>query len=200
MSTFPTNTGLLSVADALRTAVSGSAAAERHAALQAEVLALFDELRDRLLRYSMSFGLSLHDGEDVLQEVFMALFRHLQLDRSRENLHGWTFRTTHNLSLKRRAALRLDQRRAPAAVGEAEPVMDPCDAAPGPEERLLFRERQLLLQAVLQALPETDQMCLRLRADGMRYREISTAVGISLGSVAASLTRSFERLQRADGR
>jgi len=51
---------------------------------------------------------------------------------------------------------------------------------------------------VLQALPETDQQCLSLRAEGLRYREIAAVVGISLGSVAASLERSLDRLARAD--
>ncbi len=175
------------------------AAAADHAAVQVEVMALFDELRDRLLRYAMSFGLSMQDGEDVLQEVFLALFRHLVADRPRENLHGWAFRTTHNLALKRRASLQIEMRRV-TGKEEDSVVVDCCDDTPGPEESLLFRERQRRLRSVMQALPENDQMCLRLRADGCRYREIASTLGISLGSVAASLARSFEKLQRMDAR
>jgi RNA polymerase sigma-70 factor (ECF subfamily) len=171
--------------------------AERDAALQAEVMALFDELRGRLLRYAMSFGLSMHDAEDVLQEVFLALFRHLQADRSRENLPGWSFRTTHNLALKRRASLHAEYR---VAQADADGMPDVCDESPGPEDRLLFRERHQRLQNVLKALPETDQMCLQLRAEGCRYREIAATLGISLGSVAASLAKSFDRLERMDAR
>ena len=188
MSSFGSSTGALNAA-----AVHGAAQA---ADLQAEVLALYDELQDRLLRYAMSFGLSRHDGEDVLQEVFLALFRHLQLGRSRENLPGWTYRTTHNLALKRRASLHAE-RREPGT----DDLVDRCrDEAPGPEEDLLFRERQQRLRSVLRVLPENDQVCLRLRAEGCRYREIAAIVGISLGSVAASLARSFERLRRMDAR
>jgi RNA polymerase sigma-70 factor (ECF subfamily) len=178
-------------------AVAGLHAAGHMEALQAEVLGLFDELRDRLLRYSMSFGISRQDSEDVLQECFMALFRHLQADRSRENLPGWAFRTTHNLSLKRRASVQAEHR---TAVPEETAEVQVCDEGPGPEEHLLFSERQQRLRAVVRALPETDQMCLRLRAEGMRYREIAGTLGISLGSVAGSLARSFERLQRTDAR
>jgi RNA polymerase sigma-70 factor (ECF subfamily) len=177
--------------------VTHLAAAERDAALQAEVMVLFDELRGRLLRYAMSFGLPVHDGEDVLQEVFLALFRHLQADKSRENLPGWAFRTTHNLALKRRASLHAAYR---VEQTDDEGMPDVCDEAPGPEDRLLFRERQQRLQSVLKALPETDQMCLRLRAEGCRYREIATTLGISLGSVAASLSKSFAKLERMDAR
>lgn len=199
MSTFSPNTELFPAASALYAA----SPAERNTALQAEVLGLFDELRDRLLRYSMSFGLGVHDGEDVLQEVFLALFRHLQADKSRENLPGWAYRTTHNLSLKRRAALHLEQRRSePGRTGEsdADPLSAYPDTLPGPEEQVLFSERQQRLRAVVQALSPNDRACLQLRAEGCRYREIASAVGISLGSVAASLARTFDRLRRTDAR
>ena len=68
-----------------------------------EVVCLFDQLRDRLLRYVISFGLSAQDGEDVVQDVFLALFRHLKQGRSRRNLRAWVFRVAHNQALKRRS-------------------------------------------------------------------------------------------------
>jgi RNA polymerase sigma-70 factor (ECF subfamily) len=159
------------------------------AALHNEVLALFDALRVRLLRYSVSFGLSTQDAEDVVQEVFLTLFRHLQLGRPRNNLQGWVFRVTHHLSLKRRQA-------AKRIVDE--PVGECCDIAPSPEDQLLWSEQQLRMQAVLRALPEIDRWCLQLRAEGLRYRQIAEVVGISLGSVSSSLARSIARLERAE--
>jgi RNA polymerase sigma-70 factor (ECF subfamily) len=71
--------------------------------------------------------------------------------------------------------------------------------AANPEELAYNRQRQRYLWAVVKALPERDQVCLFLRADGLRYREISQAMGMSLGSVAASLARSLAKLTRADG-
>src|SRR5580700_9798518 len=71
-------------------------------ALELEILTLYDSLRLPLLRYSVSFGISVADGEDIIQETFLALFDHLRKDRSRANLRGWIFRVTHNLALKRR--------------------------------------------------------------------------------------------------
>ena len=46
--------------------------------LEEEVVALFDQMQDRLLRYLLSIGLSVPDGEEIVQEVFLALFQHLQ--------------------------------------------------------------------------------------------------------------------------
>ena len=67
-----------------------------------------------------------------------------------------------------------------------------------PEEQLIGTQRETRLRAVLQVLPEQDQRCLRLRAEGLRYREIAGVLGISLGAVSISLTRSLERMGRAD--
>src|SRR5271169_2596972 len=81
-----------------------AARSEAPSEIESEVIRLFDQFRNPLLRYALSFGLSLHDGEEVTQEVFLALFRHLQLGRSRRNLRGWIFRVAHNLGLKQRSA------------------------------------------------------------------------------------------------
>ena len=158
---------------------------------------LFEEFRNPLLRYSVSFGLSIHDAEEVIQDVFLALFRHLHLGRSRKNLRGWLFRVAHNLALKQRLANQTSYQRTAGDVDVAESHADP---ALGPEEQLSAAQRLNRLQSVFEALPENDQHCLRLRAEGLRYREIATVLGMSLGAVSISLTRSLARLVRADGR
>ena len=48
-----------------------------------------------------AFGISLADGEEIIQETFLALFDHLRKGSRRDNLRGWIFRLTHNLALKR---------------------------------------------------------------------------------------------------
>jgi RNA polymerase sigma-70 factor, ECF subfamily len=164
--------------------------------VELEILGLFDVLRGNLLRYAISFGLSVHDGEDIIQEVFLALFHHLQEGRSRSNLRGWVFRVTHNLALKRRVSNQ-NVKSISDENGFCEEYSDP---SPGPEEQFLFSERQECLLATVRALPENDRWCLRLRAEGLRYREISEILGISLGSVSTSLARSLARLERTDKR
>ena len=71
---------------------------------------------------------------------------------------------------------------------------------PNPEEHAAFSQRRRRLKAVLERCPAQDQHCLRLRAEGLRYREIAEVLGMSLGSISASLARSLARLARADGR
>ncbi len=162
-----------------------------------EVIQLFDQFRGPLLRYAVSLGLSFHDGEEVIQEVFLALFRHLQLGKSRSNLRGWIFRVAHNLALKQVYA----NRKVQASLHPDEDAAHRQAAAtPNPEEEVASRQGTERMQAVLRALPELDRCCLYLRAEGHRYREIANTLGISLGSVSIALTRSLAKIGRVNER
>jgi RNA polymerase sigma-70 factor (ECF subfamily) len=157
--------------------------------LEEEVVAMFEQLRNPLLRYLLSFRIAAPDAEEIVQEVFLSLFQHLRKGKSRANLQGWLFRVAHNLALKNRLRA---WRQSPADL-EAQ-----TDSAPGPEEQVADLQRQNRLLAVVKALPELDRCCLSLRAEGLRYREIAEVLGISLGAVANSLEKSLSRLSRAD--
>jgi RNA polymerase sigma-70 factor (ECF subfamily) len=176
---------------------AGTARSAQPSEIEREVMDLFEQFRNPLLRYAFSFGIPVHDAEEVVQEVFLSLFRHLQSGKSRKNLRGWIFRVAHNLALKQRYA---NQRSCDKAASDWTPAEEHVDPSPNPEEHLSSAQRQRRLLAVVQALPEVDQGCLRLRAEGLRYREIASVLGISLGAVSISLTRSLARLIRADGR
>jgi RNA polymerase sigma-70 factor (ECF subfamily) len=154
-----------------------------------QVVQLFDQLRNPLMRYLLAFGLSAQDGEEVIQEAFLALLQHLMRGKGRQNLRGWIFRVAHNLGLKRALA----RTREAAVTTLAAARSDPGE---NPEEQLLSSQRHKRLQAVLRALPEQDQCCLALRGEGLRYREIAEVLDMSLASVSASLTRSLARLSR----
>ena len=160
----------------------------RDSRLEDEVVALFDQFRDRLLRYLLSFGLTVQDGEEVIQEVFLSLFQHLQREKPRENLRGWLFRVAHNLGLKKREERRLSY----VEIDEGSAI----DPAPSPEAEVIYSQRRRRLLSVVQALPEQDRRCLFLRAEGLRYREIAAILDMSLGGVSQSLARSLGRIAR----
>jgi RNA polymerase sigma-70 factor (ECF subfamily) len=165
------------------------------AAIESEVLCLFDECERPLRRYAMSFGLAREAAEDIVQDAFISLFRHLRLGRSRANLRGWLFRVTHNLALKHRRNAR---RRGVCAELAHASIADHIDPAANPEERMANLERRQRWRVVFRALPERDQRCLILRAEGLRYRDIAAVLGVSLGAVASSMTRAITRLTNAD--
>ena len=88
---------------------------------------------------------------------------------------------------------------ASSHVNHEEHLAQHPDPAHNAEEQLAFDQMQLRLRAAFTALPERDQRCLQLRAEGLKYREIAKTVGISLGAVSLSLSRSLARMTSAAG-
>ena len=173
MRTIPTDAALL---DELL-----ESGAPEAVSLESEVTAMFDAYRNPLLRFALSLGLAAADGEEVIQEVFLALFQHLRAGKPRDNLRGWLFQVCHNRALKLR-------QRKPA------PMLTP-EASPTPEEQAIARQTKERVAAAIRTLPEQERVCLALRAEGLRYREIAGVLGISLGGVAMAMERAVGRLR-----
>lgn len=175
--------------------IVGSAAHARPATadVEATVLALFDAHASRLRRYVCRCGLTPDAADDVVQEAFVALFRHLQQGGNAENLPGWLVQVCFRLALKARH--RSAKRSAQEASLDAG-AFDVADSSVSIEARLVTRQRRRWVSAVVQALPERDRQCLSMRADGVTYRTIARELGMSLGAVAKAVTRAAARLSR----
>ena len=180
---------------ALRLDPALTAEPRAHSEFESLVIRLFDQFQGRVLSYVLSCGLPFHDAEDIVQETFLSLFRHLELGRPRSNLNGWLFRVAHNLALKRRVANQAFER---TVLDENALAQHPCKG-PDAEEEVSFSQMQQCMRAVYEALPVQDQRCLYLRAEGLKYRQIADVLGVSVGGVSLSLSRSLARIIRATG-
>lgn len=164
---------------------------------QEEVVALFDQLRVPLLRYLASCRVPLPDAEEIVQEIFLLLFQRLQRGPLDSEPPAWAFRTARNYVLKHRDRSRRESETTLSSSRSLENIADSSHAADSVLEQA---ERRNTLLAVVGALPEQDQQCLHLRAEGLRYREIAGVLGISLGAVANSLQKSLARIARVDSK
>jgi RNA polymerase sigma-70 factor (ECF subfamily) len=174
----------------------GTGSPSAAASAEDDVLALFDECAPGLQRYVRSCGLNADAAEDVVQETFLALFRHLRLGRSRANLRGWLFLVGYRLARKHQLRTARRDRIEIAWQPRAEDATtDPRDTV---EQQMVADQRGQRLRSVIRALPVRDRQCLLLRAEGLRYREIAHALGLSLGGVAKSLSRAMTRIANSE--
>lgn len=155
------------------------------------VLQLFDAHAARLRRYVYRCGLPPDAADDVVQEAFLALFRHLQNGGNRDNLPGWLVQVCFRLALKSRHRSARRSAHERPLEGHALEVADAMQSA---EAQLLTRQRRRWVNAVVQALPERDRQCLWMRAEGVTYRTIADELGMSLGAVAKAVARAAARL------
>jgi len=145
-----------------------------------------EELRPPLIRYLSSLGLSHDECQDVAQEAFLKLHRHVTAAGAEDNPRSWLFRVAHNEARNRQ---KMYERRYGSPI-------DGVDA-PGPsdpERELLDRERYRRLDEAMRALPEMERQCLVLRGEGLRYREIAEVLGSSTSTVADMVERAIRKL------
>ena len=153
-----------------------------------EVTTLYRELRKPLLRYLVGLGLSGDEAQDVVQDAFLSLQRHLASDGKQENVRGWLFRVAHNQARNRQTSYY--RRFSEPLDGEMDFLAD--DATP--EQRVLEKEKFRRLAAAIRLLTESERECLLLRAAGLRYREIAEVLGMAVSTVGDTVERAIKKL------
>jgi RNA polymerase sigma-70 factor (ECF subfamily) len=160
----------------------------RMSAGSVEVTNLYRELRKPLLRYLICLGLTSDEAQDVVQDAFVSLQRHLSSGGDQENIRGWLFRVVHNQARNRQTSY--DRRFGEALDGKKD--LQANDATP--EEVVLEKEKFRRLAAGIQALTNSERECLLLRAGGLRYREIGEVLGIATSTVGDTVERAMTKL------
>ncbi|MGW6907016.1 RNA polymerase subunit sigma-70 [Streptomyces sp. NPDC054940] len=162
---------------------------------------------------------SVQDAEDVMQEVLLRAWRHLDAFQGRSSMRGWPYRIATNRCLTARTrAERLPLAQPPQDVppsnaGDVEvSALEPCpdellapvDDRHDPSARYELRESvQLAFLAALQLLPARQRAVLLLRdVLGFSAAETSGLLDTSVAAVNSALQRARATLhrQRASGR
>jgi RNA polymerase sigma factor (sigma-70 family) len=134
------------------------------------------------------------DAEDVGQNVWLHLVDQLDNVRDPAALPGWLATTT------RRDCLRvLRTAREPLAAGYGlDAQILPDEQAGTAEQELLVAERHTALREAFLALPPSDQRLIGLLLEDppVPYAEISSRLGIPVGSIGPHRGRCLDKLRR----
>jgi RNA polymerase sigma-70 factor (ECF subfamily) len=153
---------------------------------------MYRELNPGLLRFLNGLGLSKEAAEDVVQETFFRLARQLRSGRKIENPNAWLFRVAYHLCMDFHRANTQSQSRLTSELG---PVEEPTDHSANPELVYLQKEKMRLVHAAMQRLTPQQFRCFRLRAAGLRYREIAADLGVSEQRATHLVKRALMRLE-----
>jgi RNA polymerase sigma-70 factor, ECF subfamily len=167
---------------------------QRTLKLEERIVELFDELRLPVFRYLLCLSVSPEEADEVIQDTFLRLYKHLRSGGRDDNLRSWIFRVAHNTALNQ---LKGRRHFAPAGPDQWVELNElSADPAPNPEELLLRKERMIRLHAAMSTLSAQQLQCVHLRAEGFRYREIAELLGVTVSTVAESLRRAIDKLTR----
>lgn len=153
---------------------------------------LYQRYAPRLLAYLCRHLPSLHDAEDTLLDVFLAVLERETYLRTltEEKQSAWIWTVARN----RMADYHRQQRRKPhVSLSYIEEIEDERYT---PEETILRLEEDEQLHQWIHKLPPLQQEVLSLRFAGeLRCSEIATVLHKSSGAIRALLTRAFRTLR-----
>lgn len=155
--------------------------------------ALVDRYAPLIWAICRRYRLDQADAEDVGQSVWLRLLEGLESIRDRAALAGWLATTA------RRECIRVLRTRRPQPAGYVPDAGDvAADQAATAEQELLTAERDAALREALARQPAYCQRLIALLcADPpVPYAEISTRMGIAVGSIGPYRGRCLEKLRR----
>jgi len=169
--------------------------------------ALMERYSSRLYRLAYGITRSSRDAEEVLQDVFLTVFRKIGSFEGRATLGTWLYRVTTNAALNRRRGLAA---RAEGALDDQLPTFLPdgqragdcsfllADWSGTPEDELLAGEARNAVNRALAGLPDGYRAVLVLRdVDELSSEETADVLRESVPSVKSRLHRARMALRES---
>jgi RNA polymerase sigma-70 factor (ECF subfamily) len=143
------------------------------------------------------------DAEEICQETFLSVVRHLQSFDGRSRLQTWIFRIAGNKARDHRDRQQAAKRgggQVPLSLQAEDPdtglTADPPSPALTPDGVLLKTERFARLRAALDRLGAPCHEIIELRYFGeLSYEEIGQALRLNLKTVSSRLSKCLDRLE-----
>ena len=141
------------------------------------------------------------DAYDVVQEVFLKVFRNIATFRSQSSLKTWIYRIAvnevHNYRRwifrhKRQEVVLEEEQEGGRSYGDTVP-----DKGRSPYDCALDGEKRVLIEEALARINPTFRAAVVLRdVEDLSYEEIADILGVSLGTVKSRITRGREAMRK----
>jgi len=159
---------------------------------------LFTEYYSLVVSICLKFTGSQDDAEDITQEVFTKIWRSLDDFQQQSSLRTWIYRIALNtcIDYSRRPWRRFGQRNA-----ALEDVWDQGDQPQlkhehTAEQTLLAKEKTAQLhKAITRLKPHLRAVLILKDLEELSYEEISSVLGIGVGTISSRLNRARKALQ-----
>lgn len=156
---------------------------------------LFQEMRPALLRFLTSRGALPEEAEDILQDVQVKLLGEVTGPIAQPRAYLYKMTNNHFLVHRRTAGRRSRREEDWVDVHGSGSEMDD---QPSVETELVAKQQVVILQRIVDSLPERTRMIFRrFRIDGEAQRTIADELGISVSAVEKHLARAYKEISAA---
>jgi RNA polymerase sigma-70 factor (ECF subfamily) len=154
--------------------------------------ALAVPLFDQLFNFAHWLAQNREEAEDLVQETYAKALRGFSSFQPGTNFRAWMYRILRNTFLTSRTGL---QAVRTVALDEEEGSVAVSDVG-SPEESLLLRSNQQLVQDAISELPiRFREILLLCEVEEMSYQEIAETLSIPIGTVMSRLSRARSALR-----
>ena len=155
-----------------------------------EVADLYLANRNGVIRYLVASGISPDMAAEAAQEAFLRLYQARSGGEQIREPQLWVYRVARNAALNsirvlRRQTMLPDAWESTLASGEV-----------SAETQAIDIEWMEGFGKALRGLSERQRLCLELRSQGMRYREIAAVLDIKISTAAEYVRRGIEELKK----
>lgn len=155
--------------------------------------------------YQLGADFSMEDVEEICQEVFLSVIKHLETFHGDSQFQTWLFRVAANKARdfrEKRQAAKRGAGQVPVSLQAEDPdtglTLDPPSGQPLPDELLMRAEQGALLHQALDDLGEPCREIVELRYFGdLSYEELSQALKLNAKTVSSRLSKCLDRLEQA---
>jgi RNA polymerase sigma-70 factor (ECF subfamily) len=156
---------------------------------------LYDRYRSRLVHFIARKTGDRDRAEDLVQEAFIRVTRHLHRFDQNKKFSTWIYTICSNLSKnelrnRSRSPLVLFQKLTTHWEPDHRPLQFE-DSTARPDDQYRKRYLRKIVEQTVEELPEHHQLVFRLRElEGKSYEEIAEITGVNLGTVKSRLHRA----------
>jgi len=154
---------------------------------------IFDKYHKKVYRIAYGVVRQREEALDIVQEVFIKLFRSIKNFKGRSHFFTYLYRMVMNTAIDH--ARRMGKQ--PFSSLDEEGSFQPSDEVEkGPERTLLHKELEERLNWAMDKLPAEQRATLIFReVEGLSYQEMAEAMGCSIGTVMSRLHYGRKRMQ-----
>jgi RNA polymerase sigma-70 factor (ECF subfamily) len=161
---------------------------------QAAFRQIYTHFYRRLYQFSLAIVKTRESAEEIVEDVFVRIWQQRENTASIHNLRVYLYTATKNASLNY-----LSQKARQSITEPFDHIhveLNRSDVTP--EQILITAELYQKIQKAVEALPPRCKMIFRLvREDGLKYKEISEILNISVNTIDAQMAIAVRRITAA---
>ena len=146
-------------------------------------------IKNKLFRFALRIVNDPAEAEDVVQEVFIKLWKYLEKGEQIDNAEAWCMRAVRNQAIDK---LRSKHKRVEALDSK----YDQKDKSASPFQLAAMKDTFKHIKNMIDQLPEKQKLVMHLRdIEGHTYQEIADALSLPLGQVKVNLFRARQTIR-----